>query len=144
MKGFGFASALACALLCALSPATPASQSAARIEPQHAKRARAGEGLHFETAKPHSERDSIGLGDVYYGPAPEAAPDLRPGGAPEIVVIAPGYAPTIQPAEAPSAGPRIIYVGKETSRQNSGSIPRVFYGDLPSRAVNGPQVLYGK
>ena len=133
---------LLCALASALSllsftaadaAGTPASMPAPRAVRPH------GDGIRFEKPRPHAPQDGISLGDVIYAPVAEPTPDAQP----EIVATPDHVPPQTEVAEAPSRGPRIIYIGPETERQKHGPMPQIIYGDIPSRMAIGPQIIYG-
>jgi len=139
MKGTALGPLAACALMTMSATLANASTSPPWTPPTHGARPPHAGEIRFETVRHHLPGDEISLGETYVGPAPEATP----GGEPEIVAV-PVYVPVdSQPAEPPSRGPHIIYIGKETPRQKTGFMPRVIYGDLPARATNGPEILYG-
>ncbi len=141
MKGTALACVAVCALISVSAPVAEASTSSPSASIRQAPRAPRANEIRFETRRRHLPGDEISLGGVYSAPSAEAAPaaDAQPQ-----IIVAPIFVPTAaEPAEAPSRGPHIIYIGEETPRQKSGIMPRVIYGDLPSRPATGPEILYG-
>jgi len=120
-----------------LAVASTASLGSGPVPRPVARPPRANE-IRFETQRHHLPGDEITLGDTYYAPSADQAPTEGAQG-----VLPPIDIPVESVPATPSRGPHIIYIGKETERQRTGFMPQVIYGDLPSRTVNGPEVLYG-
>jgi hypothetical protein len=139
MKGTALGGLAVCALISISATSVLASTPSTRMSAPHGARPPRANEIRFETQHHHLPGDEITLGGNYYGPLGDAAPAQAPQ-----VIVAPIYVPVeAAPAETPSRGPRIIYIGKETERQRTGFMPQVIYGDVPSRTTNGPEVLYG-
>lgn len=143
MKGFSLACVAACTLYTISISMTQAAQPAPRMGAPHGARFSHDGQMRLEGNRDRRSRAELGLGDVVYAPTLDATPEATPDSGPQIVV-APVYVPVeAQPAENVSAGPRIIYVGREKPRGKTGAMPQIIYGDLPSRVSKGPEIIYG-